>query len=88
MPQLYLSFPPAAGEPLRQLKAFAQHPPAPGASTTVAFHLAPRDVCTWDAVAHAWKVESGEFHVSVGPSSCDLRLNGSFSLPHTADRAD
>ena len=88
VPQLYLSFPPAAGEPARQLKAFAQHSLAPGASTTVAFHLAPRDVSTWDAVTHAWKVESGEFQVAVGPSSCDLRLNGSFTLPHTADRAD
>ena len=75
VPQLYLTFPTAAGEPPKQLKGFAPRTPAAGASISVAFNLTARDVTT-----HGWLVQKGAFGVSVGASSCDLRLNGSFTI--------
>ena len=79
-PQLYLSFPAAAGEPLRQLKGLRKAHLAAGAKTTVTFSLTSRDVSIWDVARHGWKEVSGTFGVAVGSSSCDLRLNGSFAL--------
>ena len=80
VPQLYLTFPTAAGEPPKQLKGFAPRTLAAGASISVAFNLTARDVSTWDVATHGWLVQKGAFGVSVGASSCDLRLNGSFTI--------
>ena len=77
IPQLYLGFPPSAGEPPRQLKGFKKTPILqPGASTTVRFSLDDRDLSTWDDERHAWSKQTGTFHVFVGASSEDVRATG------------
>jgi len=77
--QLYLGFPAAAGEPLRQLKGFHKTKIlAPGESENVQLTLRRRDVSIWDVNQHAWRVVDGHFNVSVGSSSRDFRLQGSF----------
>ena len=81
VPQLYLTFPAAAaGEPAEQLKGLAPHSLTPGASASVTFNLTARDVSMWDVGTHGWQVVKGGFGVSVGASSCDLRLNGTLTL--------
>ena len=80
IPQLYLSFPTVAGEPLRQLKGLRSAQLVAGAKTIVTFSLTSRDISIWDAVEHGWKEISGTFGVAVGASSCDLRLNGTFAI--------
>jgi len=73
--QLYLAFPEAAGEPLKQLKGIAALSPLkPGASATVAFTLPRRAFSIWDPEAHAWAAVKGRFTASVGASSRDLRV--------------
>ena len=65
----------AAGEPPLQLKGFSKTPVlAPGASTTVTFHLTARSLSIWDVSTHAWAKQSGKFIVHVGASSRDIRL--------------
>jgi beta-glucosidase len=70
-PQLYLGFPPAAGEPLRQLRGFVKVHLAPGESQQVSFDLRQRDVSVWDTSTHSWARVPGNFTVTVGLSSRD-----------------
>jgi beta-glucosidase len=77
IPQFYLGFPAAAGEPPKQLKGFTKTAVLqPGEVADVAFELTPRDVSVWDVEAHRFEVARGEFTAYVGASSCDVRLSG------------
>ncbi|GHH77212.1 glycosyl hydrolase [Promicromonospora soli] len=59
--------------PERELKAFAKVELAPGESRELTFDLTARDLSYWHPVLRRWVVEGGEFVVSVGASSRDLR---------------
>lgn len=79
--QLYLRFPPTAGEPPQVLKRFIKSDLlAPGASQAIAFEAFDPDfdLAIWDEDVHGWKRVAGEFGVLVGSSSRDIRLKGSF----------
>ena len=75
--QLYLTFPPSAHEPPRQLKGFKKVTLEPAQSATVTLPLSPRDFSIWDERRHAWAVAPGTFELAVGASSCDLRVKAS-----------
>jgi beta-glucosidase len=77
--QLYLSYPPSAGEPPKILRGFKKVSFAAGATQTVTFTLGARDVSIWDIPTSNWKQVSGTFTVSVGASSADIRLKGTFN---------
>ncbi|KAB5594636.1 hypothetical protein CTheo_1958 [Ceratobasidium theobromae] len=76
--QLYLGFPPSAGEPPKSLRGFEEVPLAVGASTTVTMQLSAREISIWDTSSRLWKRPSGTFTVYVGSSHSDIRLQGSF----------
>jgi beta-glucosidase len=80
--QLYLGDPARAGEPPRQLKAFAKVSLRPGQSQVVRFTLDRHDLSYWNTAASAWVIAPGTFRVLVGDSSAqaDLPLHGSFTL--------
>ena len=81
VPQLYLTFPPDAGEPPQVLRAFDSVPvPVAGDAVVVKFVLSERDCSVWDVGSYSWKVAKGSFGVAVGASSRDIRLRGTFSL--------
>lgn len=81
VPQLYLTFPSAAEEPPLSLKAFTKTASLePQASAQVEFVLRNRDVSVWSTEQHAWEVLSGDYRVSVGASSEDLRLDAPLTL--------
>ena len=65
----------SAGEPPKQLKAFQKVQLAPGAKKTLTLALTPRSFSIWSVDAHTWTVVGGEFGVSVGGSSRDVRLS-------------
>ena len=71
VPQLYLTFPPDANEPPKQLKGFSRAMLKPDESTTVTFPLNNRSRSIWDTGVHAWKESPGTFGVYVGFSSQD-----------------
>jgi len=77
--QLYLGAPPAAAEPPRQLKGFEKVSLKPGESKTVSMTLDRASLSVWSDT-HAWKVVPGVYSVSVGSSSRDVRLKGSFTV--------
>ena len=80
--QLYLSFPNVSGAPIRTLRGFRRIHLAPGASDTVSFDLAPRDI---SMVTDAGDiiVPPGRYVVSIGggqPGSGLPGANGEFSV--------
>ena len=66
------------GDPPRALKAFAATGVlAPGGAWAGALTLSARDLSVWDAGAHAFVAfPRGSYALSVGASSCDIRLSG------------
>jgi beta-glucosidase len=79
VPQLYLSFPAAVGEPPEQLKGFQRVPLGAGVSTSVRMDL-PRSAFQYWAPT-GWTVPAGGFQVSVGTSSRRLLLAASLQPP-------
>ncbi|KAJ3542246.1 hypothetical protein NM208_g4201 [Fusarium decemcellulare] len=69
------SFPDSApeGTPPKQLRGFEKVFLAAGQSQTVGFELMRRDLSYWDIVSQEWLIPEGEFVVSVGFSSRDLK---------------
>ncbi|KAF9875440.1 hypothetical protein CkaCkLH20_07260 [Colletotrichum karsti] len=78
--QLYVAFPAAAGEPVRQLRGFQKVRIEPGESADVAFPLRRRDLSVWDVEGQEWKVESGEYVLFVGASSRDFRAQTTLTV--------
>ena len=58
--------------PVKELKHFRRVTLEPGASTTVAFDLTPRDLSFWN-IDMERVVEPGTFTISAGPNSVDLK---------------
>lgn len=76
--QLYVTLPATsatAGTPPRQLRGFDKPFLKAGENQTVSFQLARRDLSYWDIVAQQWLIPAGEFTLSAGFSSRDLRAN-------------
>ncbi len=76
VPQLYLGYPDAAGEPPRQLRGFSKVSLAPGESRRVSVELDREAFAIWDTEDRAFHVPGGEYTISVGESSRDVRLTG------------
>jgi beta-glucosidase len=72
--QLYVGDVDATVErPGKELKAFAKIELAAGETTSVSLDLDDRSFAYWDAAGHGWRVEPGEFELSIGSSSRDIR---------------
>jgi hypothetical protein len=78
--QLYLRDPIASvTRPVQQLRGCARVALAAGASARVVFRV-HADLCSFTGLDLARIVEPGRIEVSVGASSADLRLSGSFEI--------
>ena len=80
VPQLYISYPKVAQQPVRQLRGFDNVNIKSGEQQSVKFELRRRDISHWDVKAQKWAVAPGTYQVYVGASSRDLRLHGSFTV--------
>lgn len=61
----------------KELKAFQKTALQPGEKTILRFVLDKSALSFWDESTHDWKVEPGEFVISAGNSSADLKLQES-----------
>jgi len=80
VPQLYLGFPAAAGEPPKSLKGFQKITLQPNQTQHITFTLTPDLFSYWN---NTWQVATGVYPVMVGSSSRDIRLTGSFQVGTT-----
>lgn len=78
--QLYVGFPAAADEPVRQLRGFQKVALEPGQSQAVTFELRRRDLSIWDTAAQNWKVEAGNYTFHVAASSRDLKASTTLAV--------
>lgn len=79
--QLYISDTKASVKrPAKELKNFAKIYLEPGQTKTVTFTVRPSDLAFFDAGAHTWKAEPGEFRAHVGAASDDIRSSLRFVL--------
>lgn len=78
--QLYLTFPEEAAQPGRILRGFEKVAIAAGASEDVTFSLLRRDLSYWDVVAQKWAIASGDYTVSVGASSRDIKATTTLNV--------
>ncbi|GAA4602749.1 hypothetical protein GCM10023195_08720 [Actinoallomurus liliacearum] len=81
--QAYLGHPKSAGEPPKELKAFAKVQLNAGQTKKVTLTLDSNDLRIWDDKAHAWTVLDGEYPVYVGESSADTPLTTSVTVRRT-----
>lgn len=73
--QLYVGYPESANTPPRQLRGFVKLSLDAGESAAATFELRRRDLSVWDVASQEWIVPTGEFNITVGASSRDLRLS-------------
>lgn len=80
--QLYLSAPAKIMEkPVKELKAFAKtNLLKSGEKQTLTFTIDARSLSSYDAGKSAWIAEAGEYKVSLGTSSRDIRQTGTLTL--------
>lgn len=69
--------------PEKELKKFVKIDLAPGEEKTVSFKLESRDFAYYDSKRNMWIAESGEFIISLGASSRDIRLSEVINLQST-----
>lgn len=75
VPQLYITFPSSVPDtPPYQLRGFDKPALAAGETKTSTFELKRRDISYWDVAAQDWLIASGDYTISVGFSSRDLRV--------------
>ena len=73
--QVYVGFPPSAGEPPEQLRGFEKVQLAPGRTKRVSFRLDRRAFAYWDEAANGWVVSAGDYRIGIGDSSENLPLS-------------
>jgi beta-glucosidase len=66
--------------PIKELKGFAKVFLEPGEQRRISLTLNRRSFSYYDVGSKGWKVEPGNFSVSVGESSAQIVLNGMFTL--------
>ncbi|KAL4861073.1 glycosyl hydrolase family 3 N terminal domain-containing protein [Aspergillus spectabilis] len=83
VPQLYLSHPRSsvpAATPVKVLRGFDKVYLEPGEEKQISFPLMRRDMSYWDIGAKDWRLPTGEYAVSVGFSSRDIRSRGTIRV--------
>ena len=71
----------SVARPVKELKGFAKVRLAAGESRRVTIALAARAFAFFDVAAQGWRIEAGQFDISVGFSAADLRAVASVTLP-------
>jgi len=81
--ELYLSAPnQSIDKPKSELKAYAKTKDLkPGESQTITLTLNPKDLASYITAKSAWVAEAGNYKVSVGASSLDIKQTADFSVP-------
>jgi beta-glucosidase len=80
VPQLYVTFPTAAGEPPAQLKAFQVVRLDPGQVSEVRMEIPIDDLAIYDDQYGSRVVRAGTYEIHLGVSSADLRLKAAVQV--------
>ena len=79
--QLYVAAPQGGvPRPVKELRGFEKLQLEPGSGGNAVFELPVRAFTRFDADAHAWVVDPGQWQIMAGSSSADVRSVASFSI--------
>lgn len=78
--QLYVEFPAAADEPVRQLRGFQKVKIQPRQTEKARFQLRRRDLSVWNVEKQEWQIVRGDYKFNIGASSRDLRVSGTMTV--------
>ena len=73
--QVYVSLPALAAAPERRLAGWARTHLQAGQIRRVSISLEPKALAVWSTQRKRWVIPAGEYRISIGSSSSDLRLN-------------
>ncbi|WP_294299958.1 glycoside hydrolase family 3 N-terminal domain-containing protein [uncultured Chryseobacterium sp.] len=81
--ELYVSAPGKnIDKPKSELKAYAKTKDLkPGESQTITLMLNPKDLASYETAKSAWVAEAGNYKISIGASSLDIKQTVEFSVP-------
>jgi beta-glucosidase len=80
VPQVYVGFPAAVGEPPKRLVGWGRRQIAPGHTASFSTTIDDRALAYWNVDRHDWVVAPGPYPICVGASSRGLRLVGTLRL--------
>lgn len=80
-PQVYLTA--KAGKPALRLIGFSKVSLEPGQTQHVTVTADPRLLADFDAGAHSWRIDAGDYAIAVGASAASLTLTGSTAMKYT-----
>lgn len=84
--QMYVSLPDAkVFRPAKELKGFKKVFLKAGESRSVHIPFDDKTFRYWNVKTNAWEVEAGEYHIMIGASVADIRLDGVLAVRGTTD---
>lgn len=66
--------------PPKELRNFQKVTLAPGQTAELSLPITDMDLCFYDEETQSWKLEPGEFVISIGASAADIRLRGNYTV--------
>ncbi|SFQ51262.1 glycoside hydrolase family 3 C-terminal domain-containing protein [Parafilimonas terrae] len=78
--QVYVSYPQLPGMPLKELKTFKKINLAVNEEKTVQFTIALSELQKWDDEKNAWKLNKGDYTITVGENAADAKLTSAVSV--------
>ena len=79
--EVYLGFPPGAGEPPKRLIGWARVPLQPEQGKVVTIRIEPWYLSIFDTRQNQWRIFPGQYTVFVGPSSRNPPISATLRLP-------
>ncbi|MGC4103880.1 glycoside hydrolase family 3 C-terminal domain-containing protein [Ferruginibacter sp.] len=73
--QVYVNYPAVERMPLKELKGFKRVHVNKDGEQTVQFYLPVADLQKWDLQQKKWMLYPGDYHITIGSSSQDIKLN-------------
>lgn len=81
--QVYISYPPVERMPVKELKAFKRISVQKGTEQLVQFRIPMAELQKWDIRQNRWMLYPGNYTISIGSSSQDIKLSAALNVKTT-----
>ena len=78
--QVYIKYPAIERMPLKELKSFKRVYVQKGGAQTVQFRIPVTELQKWDLQQKKWMLYPGDYTISIGSSSQDIKLNAAIKV--------
>lgn len=78
--QAYIQYPDLERMPLKELKAFKRTHIVKAGNKIVSCYIPVRDLVKWELNTNSWKLYPGKYHLLVGGSSADVKLEAGMKI--------